>query len=41
MAAITSKDDDWRIALRQAIENLAKRNAVHKRFVEIQDRTMV
>uniref|UniRef100_A0A7E4V1Q8 Transporter n=1 Tax=Panagrellus redivivus TaxID=6233 RepID=A0A7E4V1Q8_PANRE len=31
--------DDWRIALRQAIEHLAKQNATHKRFPEINNRT--
>ena len=35
------KDDEWRIALRQVIESLAKRNAAHKKIQEIRDRTSV
>uniref|UniRef100_A0A914CFP2 Uncharacterized protein n=1 Tax=Acrobeloides nanus TaxID=290746 RepID=A0A914CFP2_9BILA len=33
------KSDDWRFTLRQQIEQLAKKNAAHKRFVQAKDRT--
>uniref|UniRef100_A0AC34FDG6 Transporter n=1 Tax=Panagrolaimus sp. ES5 TaxID=591445 RepID=A0AC34FDG6_9BILA len=37
--ASSVRDEDWRIALRQVIEQLAKRNAYHKKYPEIRDRT--
>jgi hypothetical protein len=39
--ASSVRDDDWRIALRQVIEQLAKRNANHKKYSAIRERTHV
>ncbi|KAE9553903.1 hypothetical protein FO519_002892 [Halicephalobus sp. NKZ332] len=39
MTQYSVKDDEWRVALRQVIESLAKRNTAHKKFPELQDRT--
>ena len=41
MPVASMRDEDWRIALRQVIEQLAKRNASHKKYSEIRDRTQV
>ena len=34
-------EKEWQIALRQQIEQIAKRNAEHKNYTQVLDRTQV